>query len=99
MFLKFLAEQGILGLLVYPGALIAAAWGAPHPTRRLVLTFGSVWLVYGLFTHNEFEYRHVLVVLALVAAITVASRSTADAPLAGHAPLWGEWNRCNASYS
>ena len=87
MYLKFLAEDGILGLFIYPLALGAALWRLPRGERPLGLAFGAMWLVFGLFSHNEFEYRHTLVALALVAAITVVARGPAAPAVAAHPPL------------
>ncbi|MEO8636439.1 MAG: O-antigen ligase family protein [Gemmatimonadales bacterium] len=86
MYLKFLAEEGILGLFIYPLALGAALWCIPRGERPLALAFGAMWLVFGLFSHNEFEYRHTLVALALVAAITVVARGPAAPAVAAHPP-------------
>ncbi len=77
MYLRFLAELGILGLFVYPGLLLAAVWRTPHRLRSRAATFGVVWLTYGLFTHNEFENRHGLVAVAFLAALVLVERSCA----------------------
>ena len=87
MYLKFLAEDGILGLFFYPLALGAALWRIPPSKRPLAVAFGAVWLTFGLFSHNEFENRHLLIALALLAAITVMARSAGAPPRAVRTPL------------
>jgi O-antigen ligase len=81
MYLKLLAELGVLGLLLYPGALFAAWWGMPKRHRLTGQTFGIAWLALGMFTHNFFEERHALISLALLAALSASGSVLPSSPL------------------
>lgn len=83
MYLKFLAEQGLLGFLLYPGALIAALWGIPRSRRAFTVAFSLAWMLYGLVSHNEFELPHIVLALALAAAIAGDGRCAPSAFLRG----------------
>jgi O-antigen ligase len=77
MYLKFLAEHGMLGLLLYPGALLAALWRIPRAHRSFAVAFSTTWLLFGLVSHNEFEILHLFVTVGLVSAFTTVTRESA----------------------
>ncbi len=80
MYLEFLAESGILGLAIFPAALVAALWRAPARLRPLGLVFGLMWLEWGFFSNNVLEERHTLMALALMASLVMAARADAAPP-------------------
>lgn len=65
MYAMHLAEQGILGLLLYPAAVGAAAVGTLEPRRGVVLA-ALLFLWLGMFSHNMLETFPLLMLLALV---------------------------------
>jgi O-antigen ligase len=69
MYLRFLAELGILGLLLYPAAAIAALWQPGRRWNGQQVAFLAFWLLWGLFSHNVLNERAGLLALALIGPI------------------------------
>jgi len=96
MYLLLMAEQGILGLLLYVslfGILLKSGWRLAHrgatahhqDVGRALVVFGLFLATYGFFSHNVLEEPHTMFVLAfLVAAGFQASRETPAAVTGSH---------------
>lgn len=78
MYLRHLAELGILGLLLYPTAALAAVGARPRRWNTQQVAFVALWLLWGLFSHNVLNERAGLLALALIGAIGVIGRAPAD---------------------
>ncbi|HXG45163.1 MAG TPA: O-antigen ligase family protein [Gemmatimonadales bacterium] len=73
MYLRLLAEMGLIGVIIYPGAALMALWRPRGAVPAAGRVFLAVWLLFGLFSHNMLEDRPVLTVLALFAAESVVA--------------------------
>ena len=71
MFVMWAAEHGLLGLLLYPALGVAM-----YLTNRRSACFVLVLMAAGMFSHNLFEDRNVLILMALATAVA----STRPAP-------------------
>jgi hypothetical protein len=84
IYLAMMVDHGILGLLIAPSLAVLALWGASRDyLRRTGIPFLCFFLFWGLFSHNILEERHILLVVALVAATTAAEgrRAQESAPV------------------
>jgi O-antigen ligase len=79
MYLLLMAEQGVVGLLLYVslfGILLRRGWtlarsGAmahDQDVGRMLVIFGLFLAAYGLFSHNVLEEPHTVFLLAFVVA-------------------------------
>ncbi|MDB4914896.1 MAG: O-antigen polymerase, partial [Gemmatimonadetes bacterium] len=69
IYVRQLAEFGMIGFILYPLLLYASVLGAQRGERALALMFVGFLLMNGLFSHNVLEERHYLVAYVLMAAI------------------------------
>lgn len=74
MYLRGLAEMGILGGFAFPAAGLCAILGLPGDRKALGRVFLAVWLVLGMASHNMLEERPELTVLAMLAAEAIVAR-------------------------
>ncbi len=68
-YLKYMVENGFLGGLFLPTLALAAAWKAKGQAKDVALPFMAFMLIWGFFSHNILEERHILTVVALMAAM------------------------------
>ena len=68
-------EMGIVGLLLWPAFLILILLSCYGQSRTLAWALMSSGLVLGLFSHNVFESRQILIAAALL-LVTSANKST-----------------------
>jgi O-antigen ligase len=79
MYLMLMAEQGFVGLALYP-ALVAILWRRGRKLSRVATTregaevgkamllYAVFMLIYGFFSHNVFEEPHDMFILAFITA-------------------------------
>lgn len=75
MYLRGLAEMGILGGLAFPAVALCATLGLPADRKAVGRVFLAAWLVIGLASHNMLEERPELTVLAMFAAEAIVARA------------------------
>lgn len=68
-------EMGVVGLLLWPAFLFLVMLSSHGQSRKLAWALLSSGLVLGLFSHNLFESRQILIVAALL-LVTSADKST-----------------------
>jgi O-antigen ligase len=69
-----LIDFGILGLFIVPSLLLATVWGANWKTFEVVGPFILFVTMWGFFSHNVLEERHILLPAALVACMVNSAR-------------------------
>jgi hypothetical protein len=69
MYLYYMADHGIIGLLFLPGAVFAVVYRNRGEDWRIVLCFSIFIGLWGLFSHNVLEEKYILVPFALLAAM------------------------------
>lgn len=75
IFLEKGIEMGVVGLLLWPAFLFLIMLSSHGQLRKLAWALLSSGLVLGLFSHNLFESRQILIVAALL-LVTSADKST-----------------------
>jgi O-antigen ligase len=78
MYLKMLAEYGILGLLMYPLLLYAAIYGATGKVREVGRAFLLIMVPLGFFSHNQLDNWEIVVGMSLMAAMATMSSSNSE---------------------
>ncbi len=68
-YLKYMVDNGIVGGLFLPSLVFLVAGGAKGEAKNIALPFISFMLIWGFFSHNILEERHILLSCALMAAI------------------------------
>jgi hypothetical protein len=69
MYLFYMADHGVLGAMILPGAIVAVLWGNRGELRVKFLCFGVFMSLWGIFSHNVLEERYILSAFALMAAV------------------------------
>jgi hypothetical protein len=69
MYLYFMADHGILGLIFLPGAVIAFVRNNQGESRPLIISFAVFISVWGFFSHEVLAERYTLSSFALLAAM------------------------------
>jgi O-Antigen ligase len=69
MYLFYMADHGIIGVLFLPGAILAVAWKNRGQTKVQLLCFVVFMALWGIFSHNILEERYILTIFALLAAM------------------------------
>jgi len=86
MYLDQMVEHGVLGIVVLPALVLAVAWGARGPARRVAVLFAIYISFRALFSHNILEERYVLLTFGVVAAMTLVSRQRGVTPVPAPLP-------------
>jgi O-Antigen ligase len=68
-YLKYMVENGFIGGLFMPSVVFIAAWGAKGEAKDIAIPFICFMLIWGFFSHNVLEERHILISISLMAAI------------------------------
>lgn len=89
VYLRYAAEYGVLGLLLFAGLLGTLAWGAPRDERPLAINMVLFLSVWGLFSHNVLEEWHVLLSIALASCVLRPSAAGARADVTSLRPVPG----------
>ena len=74
MYLYFMADQGILGVLFLPGAIFAVVYNNRGEQRTILLCFAVFMSLWGLFSHEVLAERYTLSSFALLAAMNTNQR-------------------------
>lgn len=77
-YLTFMLDHGLIGVTVVPLLVLAVIWGARGETLHLGIVFGVAVILLSLFTHTILYREHSLILFALMAAMTAASRENAS---------------------
>jgi hypothetical protein len=80
MYLMYLAEQGALGVAIFPALIIALTLRSRGRARTTALAGGVFLACWGFFSHNVMEELPLLLGMALLAAICRASPAV-DSPV------------------
>jgi O-antigen ligase len=66
IYLEKAIEMGVIGLLLWPAFLLLLVFSCQGQSRQLAWILLSSGLVLGLFSHNLFESRQILIAAALL---------------------------------
>jgi O-Antigen ligase len=69
MYLYYMADHGIIGAIILPGAILAVVWRNRGNPKAQVLCFAIFMSVWGIFSHNVLEERYILLTFGLLAAL------------------------------
>jgi hypothetical protein len=69
MYLYYMVDHGVVGLLFLPGAVFAVAYGNRGEDGRIILCFSIFIGLWGLFSHNVLDEKYILLPFALLAAM------------------------------
>jgi len=78
-YLNHMSDHGLLGILILPTLLMSLVWGANGHAREIRAAFIVFMLVMGLVSHNVLEELYILLICAMVMAMTVKSWSEKSA--------------------
>jgi hypothetical protein len=69
MYLYFMADHGIIGLIFLPGAVFAVVYDNKGEKQIILLSFAIFISIWGFFSHEVLAERYTLSVIALLAAM------------------------------
>jgi O-Antigen ligase len=69
MYLYYMADHGILGILFLPGAILAVVYRNRGEEQTILICFGVFLSLWGLFSHEVLAERYTLSSFALLAAM------------------------------
>jgi O-antigen ligase len=69
MYLYHMADNGILGLIFLPGAIVAVIYRNRGEQVTILICFGFFVGLWGLFSHEVLTERYILTIFALLAAM------------------------------
>jgi O-antigen ligase len=75
IYIAMAIDHGVFGLLLMPSLVLAAVWGAPRQLLDITGPWTMFMLMWGFFSHNELEERHILLSAALVSAMVISARA------------------------
>jgi O-antigen ligase len=78
MYIALMLEHGVLGGLIFPALVFATIYQVPTHQRTISLTFASLVLIWGLFSHNVLEHREFLLTFALMSSMNVKAMNLKD---------------------
>ncbi|WP_447987243.1 O-antigen ligase family protein [Nitrospira sp. Nam74] len=76
MYLTYMVDHGILGVLVFPLSVLAAVWRARGNVKGTSTAFAASLLILGFFSHNILMDTVALPLFALMASMTALSRDS-----------------------
>jgi len=74
MYLYYMADHGILGIIILPLFVLTVVWGARGKARQTTLPFLVFVLFWGFFSHNVVQEYYFLIVFACMAAMNIQSQ-------------------------
>lgn len=74
MYLYFMADHGVIGVLFLPGAIFAVIYHNRGEQRTILLCFAVFLSLWGLFSHEVLAERYTLSSFALLAAMNTNQR-------------------------
>jgi O-Antigen ligase len=69
MYLFYMADHGIIGAIILPGAILAVILGNRGEPKVKLVCFAVFMSLWGIFSHNVLEERYILSAFALIAAL------------------------------
>ncbi len=69
MYLYYMADNGIIGLIFLPGAIFAVVYRNKGEQKIVLICYAIFMGLWGVFSHNVLEERYSLIALSLVAAM------------------------------
>jgi hypothetical protein len=69
MYLYYMADHGIVGLIFLPGAIFAVVYGNKGEKKVILTCYAVFMIVWGIFSHNVLETRYILATFALLTAM------------------------------
>jgi O-antigen ligase len=69
MYIYYMADNGILGALFLPGAILAVVYRNKGEQMTILLCFGTFMTLWGLFSHEVLAERYILTSFAFLAAM------------------------------
>ncbi len=69
MYLYFMADNGIIGVIFLPGAILGVVYGNRGLQKQYLIAFAIFVSLWGLFSHEVLAERYTLTSFALVAAM------------------------------
>jgi O-Antigen ligase len=69
MYLYYMADHGILGVIFLPGAILAVVYRNQGEQKTILLCFATFLTLWGLFSHEVLAERYTLSSFALLAAM------------------------------
>jgi hypothetical protein len=73
MYLYYMVDHGIIGLLFLPGAIFAVVYRNRGEEKIILLCYATFMSLWGLFSHNIFGERYILIPFALLSAMNVSA--------------------------
>jgi hypothetical protein len=74
MYLYYMADHGIIGVLFLPGAILCVVYGNRGEHRSILICFAVFMSLWGVFSHEVLAERYILSAFALFAAISTNQR-------------------------
>jgi len=74
IYLKLMAEYGILGFFIYPLLVLSSVWHIRGPERKIANAFVVYLLLVGFTTHNILDAYHFLIAFGLMANLSYKNR-------------------------
>lgn len=78
IYLKLMAELGVVGLLIYPLLIWSSVWRVRGTAKKFAKAFIVYVLAIGFTTHNILDSYHILIAFALMANLSYKSRQVRD---------------------
>lgn len=75
IYLAMLVDHGFIGFFIVPFLLAATIWGMNKSSFDTAFPWLMFMVVWGFFSHNVLEERHILLAVALVAQVVWSSRT------------------------
>jgi O-Antigen ligase len=69
MYLYFMMDHGVIGLIMFPGAIFALIYRNRGEDKTIIICFAIFLAVWGLFSHNVLEEWYILTTFSLLAAM------------------------------
>jgi hypothetical protein len=69
MYLYFMMDHGIIGLIIFPGAIFAVVYRNRGENKTIIVCFTIFLAVWGFFSHNVLEEWYILMTFSLLAAM------------------------------
>jgi O-antigen ligase len=75
-YLMFMQDHGLLGAAILPLLVLAMTWGVRGEARKLAILFACIVMLQSFASHNIMNQGEVLMLFALMAAISSTSRES-----------------------
>ncbi len=82
IYLKLMAEYGIVGVFIYPLLILSTVWKARSEVIAIARAFFIYMFIIGFTTHNSLDAHHLLIAFAVMTNLTYHSRT-----ISSHSPI------------